>query len=183
MCYAATHWSLSMSIRNWVRRTASAFSGFGGWLIAFLPWSSSEISTSCQGWIPNDHGRARLGIFTAVATRLFSRLWLCFGPVCNHICRGRKAWSGDAPSAEDMARLLREYPQATHVAATRRGVAEVNRLALQALYAGAAPVAHLPGTYEDAGERNFPPPRSWEAGFSPAEVKCRVTPFYIVPHG
>ena len=67
----------------------------------------------------------------------------------NRICRGRKAWSGDAPSAEDMARLLREYPQATHVAATRRGVAEVNRLALQALYAGAAPVARLPGTYED----------------------------------
>ena len=67
----------------------------------------------------------------------------------NHICRGRKAWSGDAPCAEDMARLLREYPQATHVAATRRGVAEVNRLALQALYAGAAPVAHLPGMYED----------------------------------
>ena len=49
------------------------------------------MSTSCQGWIPNDHGRARLGSpvrrwswrrFTAVATRLFSRLWLCFGPVC-----------------------------------------------------------------------------------------------------
>ena len=35
------------------------------------------------------------------------------------------------------------------MAATRRGVAEVNRLALQALHAGAAPVAHLPGTYED----------------------------------
>ena len=37
-----------------------------------------------------------------------------------------------------------------------------------------------------AGERNFPPPRSREAGFSPAGVKCRglrVTPFYIVPHG
>ena len=63
------------------------------------------------------------------------------------ICRGRKAWSGNAPSAEDMARLLREYPQATHVAATRRGVAEVNRLALQALgcRARGSPAWHVRG--------------------------------------
>ena len=36
------------------------------------------------------------------------------------------------------------------------------------------------------GSGIFPPPRSREAGFSPAGVKCRglrVTPFYIVPHG
>ena len=88
----------------------------------------------------------------------------------NHICRGRKAWSGDAPSAEDMARLLREYPQATHVAATRRGVAEVNRLALQALYAGAAPVAHLPGTYEDNPDNYVAGRLRADRCLSPAEV-------------
>ena len=70
----------------------------------------------------------------------------------NQICRGHKAWEGDAPSAADMERLLREHPDATYVAATRRGVALINKLALEVLYPGVNPVAVLPGAYEDNPE-------------------------------
>ena len=67
----------------------------------------------------------------------------------NAICRGRKAWVGAEPSAADLARLLAANPEATFVAATRRGVALINRLALEALHPHEAPLATLPGTYED----------------------------------
>ena len=67
----------------------------------------------------------------------------------NAICRGRKAWLGAEPSAADLARLLAAHPEATFVAATRRGVALINGLALEALHPNEAPLATLPGTYED----------------------------------
>ncbi|CAE7346144.1 PIF1 [Symbiodinium natans] len=66
----------------------------------------------------------------------------------NKICRGHKAWSGKEPT------LLHEYPTATYVAATRSGVALINKLALAALYPGVSPAAVLPGAYEDNPE-NF----------------------------
>ena len=51
----------------------------------------------------------------------------------NKICRGHKAWAGDKPAADDLRRLLREHPEATIVAATKQGVAELSALALEAL--------------------------------------------------
>ena len=65
------------------------------------------------------------------------------------ICRGHKAWVGDEPSAADLGRLLREHPDAAFVAATRRGVATINRLALEALHPRANPLVTLAGAYED----------------------------------
>eukprot|EP00438_Fugacium_kawagutii_P018213 Skav230735 [mRNA] locus=scaffold401:633832:634707:- [translate_table: standard] len=70
----------------------------------------------------------------------------------NQICRGHKAWVGEEPSVADMKRLMREYPQATMVAATKRGVALINMLALQALHPRAAPLATVPGAFEDRPE-------------------------------
>ena len=67
----------------------------------------------------------------------------------NKICRGHKAWAGQEPSVEDMKRLLKKYPQAVWVAATKRGVAQINDLALQAVHPRAAPLATLPGAFED----------------------------------
>ena len=67
----------------------------------------------------------------------------------NSICRGRKAWVGDEPNAADIGALLRKYPQATVVAATKRGVALINQLALEALHPRAAPLATIPGAFED----------------------------------
>lgn len=67
----------------------------------------------------------------------------------NKICRGHKAWVGAEPSVEDIKRLMRDYPQAVMVAATKRGVALINQLALQALHPRAAPLATLPGAFED----------------------------------
>ena len=67
----------------------------------------------------------------------------------NTICRGRKAWQGDEPDAADIKRLLRDHPEATIVAATKRGVATINRLALEALHPRAEPIATIPGAFED----------------------------------
>jgi ATP-dependent exoDNAse (exonuclease V) alpha subunit len=67
----------------------------------------------------------------------------------NKICRNRKAWKGDEPDARDIGRLLRTYPEAIMVAATRAGVAQVNRLALEALHPRAQPLTVLPGAIED----------------------------------
>ena len=65
------------------------------------------------------------------------------------ICKGRKAWVGEEPSAADIGGLLRKYPQATIVAATKVGVALINRLALEALHPRAAPLATISGAFED----------------------------------
>ena len=65
------------------------------------------------------------------------------------ICRGHKAWVGQDPSVADVKRLLRDYPRAVWVAATKRGVAQINRLALEALHPRTEPVATLPGAFED----------------------------------
>ena len=70
----------------------------------------------------------------------------------NKICRGHKAWAGDKPDAEDLRRLLREHPEATLVAATKQGVAEINALALEALHPRAAPLATVAGAFEDNPE-------------------------------
>ena len=67
----------------------------------------------------------------------------------NTICRGRKAWQGEEPSAADLKRLLRDHPDAIFVAATKRGVATINRLALEALHPRAEPLAVIPGAFED----------------------------------
>ena len=67
----------------------------------------------------------------------------------NTICRGRKAWQGDEPSAADLKRLLRDHPEATIVAATKRGVATINRLALEALHPRTEPMVVIPGAFED----------------------------------
>ncbi|CAJ1432110.1 unnamed protein product, partial [Effrenium voratum] len=70
----------------------------------------------------------------------------------NKICRGHKAWAGDKPAADDLRRLLREHPEATIVAATTQGVAELNALALEALHPRAAPLATIAGAFEDNPE-------------------------------
>jgi hypothetical protein len=67
----------------------------------------------------------------------------------NKICRGHKAWVGQEPSIADIKRLMRDHPQAVMVAATKRGVAQINDLALQALHPRAKPLATLPGAFED----------------------------------
>ena len=67
----------------------------------------------------------------------------------NKILRGRKAWTGDQPSADDIGRILREHPEATIVAASREGVARINALALEALHPRAQPLVELDGTWED----------------------------------
>eukprot|EP00438_Fugacium_kawagutii_P026199 Skav206694 [mRNA] locus=scaffold1764:227411:228448:+ [translate_table: standard] len=68
------------------------------------------------------------------------------------LCRNHKAWEGDEPDAKDIGRLLRTHPEATIVAATRRGVALINKLALEALHPRARPLAVLPGAIEDNPE-------------------------------
>ncbi|CAE7352977.1 PIF1 [Symbiodinium sp. CCMP2592] len=65
------------------------------------------------------------------------------------ICRGHKAWVGQDPSVADVKRLLRDHPRAVWVAATKRGVAQINQLALEALHPRAEPVVTLPGAFED----------------------------------
>lgn len=70
----------------------------------------------------------------------------------SQICRGHKAWAGDEPSVADVKRLLRDYPHATIVAATKRGVALIKGLALQALHPRAAPLTTVPGAFEDNPE-------------------------------
>jgi ATP-dependent exoDNAse (exonuclease V) alpha subunit len=67
----------------------------------------------------------------------------------NQICRNHKAWEGDEPDAKDIGRLLRTHPEAVMVAATRAGVAQVNRLALEALHPRAQPLAVLPAAIEE----------------------------------
>lgn len=46
----------------------------------------------------------------------------------------------------DVKRLMREHPQATMVAATKKGVALIN---VEALHPRAAPWATVPGAFED----------------------------------
>ena len=67
----------------------------------------------------------------------------------NNICRGRKAWQGDAPDVADIGRLLAQHPDATFVAATKTGVATINALAVEALHPRAQPLATIPGAFED----------------------------------
>lgn len=67
----------------------------------------------------------------------------------NKICRGHKAWVGAEPAADDIKKLLLQYPTATIAGATRRGVATSNALALEALHPRAAPLATVPGAFED----------------------------------
>ena len=67
----------------------------------------------------------------------------------NKICRGHKAWVGQEPSAQDVGNLLRTHPAAMFLAATRQGVATINRLALEALHPRAQPLVVLPGAFED----------------------------------
>lgn len=70
----------------------------------------------------------------------------------NKICRGHKAWVGEGLSVADIKRLMKDHPQAVFVAATKRGVARINELALQALHPRATPLATLPGAFEDNPE-------------------------------
>ena len=70
----------------------------------------------------------------------------------HNICRGCKAWEGDEPSVSDIKGLLRDYPHATFLAATRIGVRLINDLAVQALHPRAAPLGKVDGVPEDNPE-------------------------------
>ena len=75
------------------------------------------------------------------------------------IVRGRRAWRGGQPKTADVARLLRDHPDTTLLAITRRGAATFNNLAVQAIFSGRRPVATLdadvesnPDNYTAAGQ-------------------------------
>ena len=68
------------------------------------------------------------------------------------IVRGRRAWRGGQPKTADIARLLRDHPDTTLLAITRRGAATFNNLAVQAIFSGRRPVAILDADVESNPE-------------------------------
>ena len=98
------------------------------------------------------HEVFRVKDFTFLETLHLLRTCMPTKQQLNRVCRGHKACSGDEPSVEDIRRLLRRHPGAVFVAATRRGVALINRLALEAQHPRAQPLVVLPGAYEDNAE-------------------------------
>ena len=63
----------------------------------------------------------------------------------NEICRGHKAWNCDNPDADDIKRHLDEHEGTVIVTCTRAKAEEINRLAVEGIYAGRNPIAVLEG--------------------------------------
>ena len=70
------------------------------------------------------------------------------------MCRGRKAWSTDEPTAEEIGAHLQKFPHTTIVTSTRRKAEELNGLALQALFRGKRPIVTLDGEI-DVNPENY----------------------------
>ena len=70
------------------------------------------------------------------------------------IMRGRRAWTGNAPTVADVRRILIRHPNTTFLAVTRAGAALINDLAVQAKYPRRRPIAVVEGDVE-ANPENY----------------------------
>eukprot|EP00975_Prorocentrum_lima_P010771 2289154-Prorocentrum_lima.AAC.1 len=66
------------------------------------------------------------------------------------ICRRRKAWKADKPSADDIAELWRKFPATTVLTVSRAAAQEINVLSVEVLFQrqGQQLLATLPGDFE-----------------------------------
>ena len=70
------------------------------------------------------------------------------------MCAGHKAWGKGKPKPSDLAKLLAAHPDTQIVTCTRKGAADVNKAAIEAIYKRKAPLAWVPGDVEGNPE-NF----------------------------
>ena len=64
------------------------------------------------------------------------------------IMRGRRAWPGDAPTVDDIRRVLREHPRTEILTCTRLGAHTINELAVAAKFPRRLPLATIDGDLE-----------------------------------